>query len=531
MDLQDLTPVDIESDPVANVVASPIQQQHDILAQQFDAARENRDPIQALDIAVKAPGTPVAQAAAHVSNLFLKGNQEYSNLTGKIEKAGGLGTPEGNLAAASAFQSTKDNPRYGDALIAYLLGDKKGARMALTGGQEFNKFVIDENGQPVKLRTNEAGDMISVQDVSSGKLLTPEEYAKRGIGKYASYENSLDYLTKKEQVATNTKEWNQSQKVNNNWAAFGQSILPAIDRIKSIGNQAWFKELPAEQQSNILKFSGGAFSSASNAGRNTSNLGQLQAMASQNEGQAIDKNTAASLGLPAGNWEWKGGMAFNKTNNQSRSVGELSQMQNSMNSSNELSNSFKQTQEDLAKYLRTVGKTPEQQAQIMDFLQTSHDIGQGMLRMVQQYGVPTYLYLPGPLSSVDQKSRVLAQAEQLELIPKLTQNFSLYSKGMLDSAKPGDILPSPGKAEAGFSTTPFYQDSVKATKDRMNAIVSAPVQSVAEIPVKPAIESMPKPKAPVAPMKGIPKGSRLIGKTPDGRDVYQSPDGKKHVED
>ena len=117
---------------------------------------------------------------------------------------------------------------------------------------------------------------------------------------------------------------------------------------------------------------------------------------------------ASAFGLPGAGWEWKGGMAVNTKTGQSRSVSELNQFQNSSNNSSELTNNFKQTQQDLATYLQTSGLDESKQRQVLDFIGTTHDVGQELLRMTREHGVPSYLYLPGALTSVDPKARIMA---------------------------------------------------------------------------------------------------------------------------
>jgi hypothetical protein len=528
-DLMPLEPISVEGQPVTDVVAGPLIEQMDSFKNQFDQARNSRDPVQAYDLSIKARGTPIGEAAAHTANLYAKGAEDFKKLNDPIEKAGGLGTPAGNIAAVKVFNSTKDNPQYGSALIAMLMGQKDAAYRALTGGKEFNKVILDQVGSPVKLHTNEAGDLIDVQDVKTGKMLTPEEYANRGVGKYTSYESTLDYKTKAIQAEANSRAWAQSQATNNNWGAFGQALTPVVDRLKTLGNQPWFQSLSPEKQSQVLKFSSSAIGSASTAGKNTSNLGQLQALASSNEGKAVDKSIASAFGLPGAGWEWKGGMAVNTKTGQSRSVSELNQFQNSSNNSSELTNNFKQTQQDLATYLQTSGLDESKQRQVLDFIGTTHDVGQELLRMTREHGVPSYLYLPGALTSVDPKARIMAQAEQLGTIGELTKNFSAYANGIKSAGQPGDILPSPGAAENGFASTPFYQETVNGAKKRMNEIVMAPSpvqQSTTPVsPNRPKVTGVP----PTSP-KGVPAGAKKIGKTPDGRDVYEA-NGKKWTED
>ena len=519
-DLMPLQPIAVEGQPVSSgVVQGPIADQQDAYSVQFDQARTNRDPVQAYDLSIKAAGTPIGEAAAHTANLYAKGAEDFKKINDPIEKAGGLGTPKGNLAAVSVFNSTRDNPKYGTALIAILLGQKEAAYRALTGGKEFNKVILDQAGNPFKLHTNEAGDLIDVQDFSTGKMITPQQFSKLGLSKYPSYENTLAYKGKAVQAEQNSKAWGQSQDTNNNWAAFGQALQLPIERIKTLGDQPWFKGLKPEQQSQILQFSSNAISSASTAGKNQSDLGQVQQTANANEGKAVDKSLAANL--QGAGWIWKGGMAVNEKMGKSVSVAELVQKQNSTSSSNELSNNYKQTQENLAQYLLTSGLDDAQQGQVLDFLGTTHQVGQELLRMTREHGVPSYLYLPGQLSSVDPKRRLMAQAEQLGTIGDLTKNYSAYAKGVLSAGDPGDILPSPGAAENGFSNTPYYQQTINNAKRKMNDIVMAP----AEFSAAPTNKGIPAPKVTSAPTnKGKP-----VGKTPDGKIVYEL-NGKRWVD-
>jgi len=86
--------------PVSNV-APVVATTPDLTpSQQFDIAVDTRDPRKAMEVATANIGTPVAVAAVKAADLMLKGEQAFQNMIAPIEKAGGVGTPQGNIAVA-----------------------------------------------------------------------------------------------------------------------------------------------------------------------------------------------------------------------------------------------------------------------------------------------------------------------------------------------------------------------------------------------------------------------------------------------
>jgi len=78
---------------------------------------------------------------------------EFKTLTAPIENAKTPG--ERNLAAATALRNTTEQPQYGQALIAFMMGDKQAAFNLATGGVIKNtvEFAKD-NGSIIDVRTN-----------------------------------------------------------------------------------------------------------------------------------------------------------------------------------------------------------------------------------------------------------------------------------------------------------------------------------------------------------------------------------------
>ena len=102
----------------------------------------------------------------------------------------------------------------------------------------------------------------------------------------------------------------------------------------------------------------------------------------------------------------------------------------------------------------------------------------------------------------DFQQQILGIQSEWRKLPTVASNRFKADYGKIDSAVKG----------LGAFTSPAQAiNSLKNLRDNLSASVSSPSTSSASLPA------------------GIPAGSKLIGKTPDGKDVYQSPDGRKYT--
>jgi len=70
-----------------------------------DAAIENRDVQGLTQIAKDTIGTPASEVALRLAQTIEKGAADFSKMVAPIEKAGGVGTPEGRIEVANTFQT------------------------------------------------------------------------------------------------------------------------------------------------------------------------------------------------------------------------------------------------------------------------------------------------------------------------------------------------------------------------------------------------------------------------------------------
>jgi hypothetical protein len=134
-------------------------------------------------------GTPEGRAIVDTARDIQDRGFQFKTLTAPIENAKTEG--ERNLAAANALRNVTEQPLYGQALIAFMMGNKEAAFNLATGGQvktsvEFAK----DNGNIIEVRANALGQPQSYFDRGLGRLLTPEEYSQRG-GSVTDFDRTL----------------------------------------------------------------------------------------------------------------------------------------------------------------------------------------------------------------------------------------------------------------------------------------------------------------------------------------------------
>ena len=134
-----------------------------------------------------------------------QGQDEYNKLLSKINP----NTPEGRLEALKTYKTVRDEPRYGDALMMYMAGDKMGAMQTIMGGKVTTSIEYLKNtGRMIIKKTNALGQPVSVEDAESGQIIPMQEYAKLG-GSFSALENTLKYQSDKATQEFRTKEFNK----------------------------------------------------------------------------------------------------------------------------------------------------------------------------------------------------------------------------------------------------------------------------------------------------------------------------------
>lgn len=527
-------------------------------SQQFDVAVDSRDPRKAMEVASRNIGTPVAVAAVKAADLMLKGEEAFKAMTGPVDKAGGLGTPEGRVAAAQTAQKyfQQDEPHVKDALVHWLTGNTDMARAMLTGGTVTKSIVTDINGKLIKVAKNQLGDIVDVED-SMGKKLTRQEYDQRYVGRQ-KYEDTLGYINQKQQQEANINALKESQKANNAFASvapeleskYGQ-IYDDLAYIRSMG-----KGLGAKEFADVLKFSSNSLGTADSVSKGNSTLDQANQNRSANVGKSLTTEQAAALGLGKENiagWKWTNKGIETQDGKQSLSFDELKQKQSTENKTNDLTRNFQQTRKDLIASKKFQQLEAGDQNRLLGVLENSYQVSQKQLELQAKHGTPTFMVLPSAIDIEDQYGLGQAKAIQGIFNAKALQLYTAYEKKML--AESGGIAPDPKELEAGFTRTQAYKTLINEAKLAQSKIMDEPVRSSTTSvdvraggrefregqPPSPAVPPAQAPRTSPSASRpppaesvpaGVPRGSVKSGRvSADGRPLWKAPDGSLHTED
>ena len=505
--------------PVSNV-APVVATTPDLTpSQQFDIAVDTRDPRKAMEVATANIGTPVAVAAVKAADLMLKGEQAFQNMIAPIEKAGGVGTPQGNIAVAEKAKEVfkQDDPNMRDAFVHWLTGNNEMARAMITGGTVTKTIVTDIDGKLIKVAKNQLGDIVDVED-SLGRKLTREEYDKRYVGRQ-KWEDTLTFKGQEEQQKANIAALKESQAVNNAYAAaapeleskYGE-IYDDLGYLRSMG-----KGLGAKEYADILKFASSSLGTADSVSKGSSTLDQANQNRSANAGKTLTSDQTSSLGLGKENkagWKWTNRGIESTDGKQSISFDELKQKQSTENKNNELTQNFQQTRADLIKSEKFKQLTSGDQNRLLKVLENSYQVGQKQLTLANAYkNTPAFMIMPSSIEIEDQYGLGQAKAIQGIFNAKALQLYSAYEKKMM--AASGGIAPDPKELERGFTNTKEYKMLIAEAKRASDKVMDEPRRDTGE-PVKFQESTGPK-----APPKTAPAKQKTEGKKPSLADLVK----------
>jgi hypothetical protein len=189
--------------------------------QAYNDAANNRDAKGLLSIAAKNPDSELGKTALNAGTVVANGDQTMSTIVAPIVKAGDVNTPEGRIAAQKTFETVKDHPQYGTALVRWLLGDKQGASNMLTGGDPTSTVVWDAEGNAYTKTINALGQIISVTDKNNNQL-GMQDIADRKIS-YGNYADTIAAKNKLQSQDLYTKAFAKDTEAANAWTQLGAS--------------------------------------------------------------------------------------------------------------------------------------------------------------------------------------------------------------------------------------------------------------------------------------------------------------------
>lgn len=436
---------------------------------------------------------------------------QFKTLTAPIENAKTDG--ERNLAAANALRNVTEQPLYGQALIAFMMGNKEAAFNLATGGQvktsvEFAK----DNGNIIEVRANALGQPQSYFDRGLNRLLTPEEYSQRG-GSVTDFDRTLSGKN----LEQNRVKYNQAfsdEKVTNRalFTAFN-GINGKVDTLDKLVSNLKFG-LPGDVYANLVGTLSTAQGQASTAADASTALKQIQGNAASNKGQTITSEFAAQAGIPAKYvgevFSIKGNYLVSEKDGFSKSISDLKQQSDSQSLSKETS---KNTTSNLESVLTSesfkraiAGKPKDEQAKIVQQMKAaltlSNEIGSEITKTVDKYGKPSFISLPTSVTFADPQSQFMVQLETLRQNRDMINAYAPYfeeTAGVYDNAK---TLPVPGTIGANFVNKEIFKEIRNNYANKIQQIVDTDYTNRSAKQSQATQQSAAQPSsAPVAPPK------------------------------
>lgn len=473
-----------------------------------DAAIENRDVQGLTQIAKDTIGTPASDVAIRLAQTIEKGAADFNKLVAPIEKAGGIGTPEGRVQVANTFQTVADNPQWGTALLKYVMGDKMGAVKQVTGGDITKKISYDNNGNQIEETHNALGEALSYFDPKLKRNISKEEYADR-VGGISSWENTLKGKTEALTRADSTKLFVKEEEQANNWYQLLQGQKPLLQENYNV-LQKFKTDLDPKLYNQIVGSVSQSLGQANSKSNSKSALNQLTDALARGESVKVDNNIASSLRLDpkliGTTLEVKGNQLVSKDNSFKVDASKLKSLQETDNISSESSKNAAQTMASLAEAERLGKINPIAAQQLRRVIENSQQMGRELADATDKYGKPAFISLPTSASFVDKQAQTLAQALTGLQNADQMENYIKYRRNAVEGHTRTNTVPLPGQIGTNYTLQPLAKEIRKFYADEIGKVMNQ--EFVARrTPTDTKIDvRFPQPEAgPVAPPQSKPK--------------------------
>lgn len=482
------TPVAPVAAPVQNVQpiapVSPVPVTDAIVTNnpkdQVDSAIANKDPIALDSFSRRYANTPEGQAAADLAKRVKEGQSEFQ----RIMKDVNPNTPEGRLAALKSYKTSRDEPRYGDALMMYIAGDKLGAMQTITGGKIETKIeYLPSTGRMVEKKINALGEPVSVRDLESDIIIPMQEYAKLG-GSVSALENTLYWKSREAEQKAYTEANIKSGNAYNAIDTAARNKAPLVERYTGLMEELMKNpDISVEDRQKIAGFTSGAISDA----KSIQDGRDFIDSATRTKGNSLSAEDRKALGLgygPISEDQLKKALSANANVSLSDKAGNtfnsntLLQLMDRSNVGRQLDKSYQQTQENLleATKIGLFKNKPELFTKLQEALNLSRQIQTINASVAADHGNPLFTVPTTAAALRDPNHRVLAQAVQEQFNVDVAQEFNAWRKKQLEQAQSirKDYVPEPGELENAFTQTAWYKNKQKDTSQKIVEIISRP---------------------------------------------------------
>jgi hypothetical protein len=459
-------------------------------AEIVDSAVQAGDTNTLKNYALQNQGTSEGEAASHLAGAWEKGYKDAVQFTGD------LNTPEGRQRAVETYK--KDPVRYGDAMMAYIAGDKTTAFNIITGGAVKSEMrYLPDTGRLVEVKTNALGNLVSVTDTKSGTIIPKNEYAALG-GSLSSLDNTIAWKNKEANRKFNTDEFNKTNAAMLNIGAASAAKAPLVDEHLEIMKE--FMNTPGMSKADRIAALNIA-SAQVNLSKNLQKTRQILDQFTAGKGadvSAEDRKTLEGALGPKG-FSIGGNNVIvdgsgTKVNKQT-----LDQLMDTQSNNATLDRSYTQQQANLVAAVQAGILTNEQFIKLERALQLSTQIEKINTDVAIKHGNPVFTVPTENANMLDQAHRPVAQALQEKFNIEAVGLFNTWKEDQLKMARskePG-FVPAPGQLENTFTKTDEYKGLQKKYSKEIKDVINTPYLQRTESAVGESINALTKPASQV----------------------------------
>lgn len=536
-----VAPPDIGNPSAVGV--SPVEPVNTDIHSMYEDAAANGDPVSMYSLTSRVKGTPMEPVVRRSAEVMKKGVDEIEAVTKPVAKAGGINTPEGRIAASKAYETIADKPQKMRAFVEMLMGNPKW-RTFVTGGNETTTVGFDKNGKQLERKVNELGQIISVIDSETGLPLDRKQVADRG-GFLASLDNALGFQQQKEIAGYNAKAFSKANEAMADFASKAPVQKELYGEMRQRLQNLLGSDLSEEQRRAIGSFTNRSMGYSQTLSEGFNALRQKV----DNKNVSLSRQEQTALEAVAEKAGFKIGPSGQvvKKNNEAVTKTDLDQAQNSLTNGNQFERNFNQTKEDFIRSEVFKNLKEAEMKNLGRILDLQGMIEKNNLDLTSKHGNLPFLVNPKSYQLGDEFSR----GEALALVGEFNQDaielFNKWRDRQLETYKRNGQVPNAGELEAAFSKTQDFQRLRQEYAEKNREILKRPTlprgeeskptaqqwsidlglgETSKEAPKGITNRSLKEPKV----SSGAPKGYTAVGKTPDGKTVYRTPEGKQVVE-
>ena len=474
-----------------------------------NAALVNRDPKGLINAAQQMGlDTPQGNAALKTAQEMQERSNNFSQIVAPINNAKTDG--ERNLAAAKALRNVSQEPLYGQALIAFMMGQKDTAFNLATGGAlKTTTEYAKDNGNIIQVTVNALGQPQGYFDVEQKRVLTPEEYSKRG-GSVSDIDKTFAIRSAEENRSSYNSAFKNERIAVNKWTEAYAGLAPKLEFLDKFYRTAK-TDLAPDEYAKLVGAINQSVGQSSTKANSSTYFNQINDSKNKKESIKVDAGLAAKLRIPAQligtEFTVDGNYLVSKSNGSSYDYGLLKQQTDSANLSSEATQNSQSTLDSIVtskKFQDSIaGKSPQEKARLVQEMKTAiqfgNEVGSELNKAVDQYGKPAFISLPTAASFTDTQAQAMVQLAQhkqnAEQIAAYRDHFDKNAKHY-DETK---TLPVPGSIGAAYTSKPIFNE----IRDRWSNDIARIFES--EYVARGAKQTTAKPKpqsqstAPVAP--------------------------------